>query len=208
VVLDRFDHDVVLEGGCGHLHASGAADCGVGDVAVAPDFVRGVDDDHALVRVVGEDAGDFAQHRRLADAGAPEEENAFAAEDEVFDDADGAVDGAADAQREADDLAAAVADAGDAVQRPFDTGAVVVAKVADVFGDVLEVLFGDLAVAEHDFAAGVARLREAAKVHDDFEQVDAAGLLAQEFADVGGQRLKQQIEVVGDDAFGDDGIFG
>ena len=117
----------------------------MGDVAVAADFVRGVDDDDALVRVVGEDAGDFAQHGRLADARAAEEEDALAAEDEVFDDADRAVDGAADAAGEADDLAAAVADAGDAVERALDAGAVVVAELADVVDHELDVVFGDFA---------------------------------------------------------------
>ena len=140
VIFDRFDHHRVLERGGGHLHPACAADRGVRDVAVAGDFVGRVDDDDAFAGVIGKDASDFAEHGGLADAGATEEEDALAAGNEVFDDADGAVDGAAHAAGEADDLAAAVADAGDAMERPFDAGAVVVSEGADVGDDVLEVL--------------------------------------------------------------------
>ena len=75
VVLDGLDHHRVLEGGRAHLHAAGAADGRVRDVAVAGDLVGGVDDDDALVEVVGQDARGLAQHRRLADAGTAHDED-------------------------------------------------------------------------------------------------------------------------------------
>jgi len=205
VVLDGLDHDRVLIRGGRNLHAAGAADGGMGDIAVAADFVRGVDDDDALVGVIGEDAGDFAQHGGLANAGAAEQEHTLAAENEVFDDADGAVDGAPNAAGDTDDLAPPVADAGDAVEGALDAGAVIEAEFADVVDDVEEVVLGDFLVGEDDFAAGVASLGQAAEVHDDFEEAGAALGLAQDVADAGGQGIKKKIEVVGDDLLG---VFG
>ena len=201
VVFDGFDHDGVLREWGGDLHAAGAADGGVWDVAVAADFVGGIDDDDALVRVIGEDAGDFAKHGCFADAGLAQEEDALAPEDEVFDDADGAVDGAADAAGEAHDLASPVADAADAVEGALDAGAVVIAEVTDVLDDELEVLFRHFFVAEHDFAAGVARLGQTAEIHDDLEQVGPAFGRAQSFDDARWESIEQEVEVVGDDLF-------
>ena len=48
VIFDGFDHDFMLQGGRCDLHAAGAADGWVGDVAVAGDFVAGIDDDDAF----------------------------------------------------------------------------------------------------------------------------------------------------------------
>ncbi len=93
VVLDGLDHDRVLTVGRLDLHAPGAADAGVRDVAVAGDLVAGVDDDDALVEVVGQHAGSLAQHRRLADAGPSHDQDRLAGFDEVIDDLDGAEDG-------------------------------------------------------------------------------------------------------------------
>ena len=83
VVLDRLDHDLVLQGRGADLHPPGLADGRMRDVAVAGDLVRGVDDDDALAEVVGEDAGGLAQHRRLADAGPAHDQDRLPALDEV-----------------------------------------------------------------------------------------------------------------------------
>ena len=125
VVLDGLDHHLVLQLRGGDLHSPRAANAGMGDIAVAGDLVRRVDDDDALVHFVREEAGDLAQHRRLADAGPAEEQDALPFAHKVFDDADGAENGAADAAGQADDAPFAVTDARDAVQRALDAGAVV-----------------------------------------------------------------------------------
>ena len=103
VVLDRLDHHRVLHRRRRHLHAPRAADRRVRDVAVAADLVRGVDDDDALAQIVGQHARRLAQHRRLADAGPPQQQDALARLDDVANDVDRAEDGAADAAGEADD---------------------------------------------------------------------------------------------------------
>ena len=61
-----------------------------------------------------------------------------------LDDLDGAEDGPPDAAGEAHDLAVAVADGADAVQRALDAGAVVLAEGAHVVDDVLDVARLDL----------------------------------------------------------------
>ncbi len=156
--------------GRAHLHAPGAADARVRDVAVAGDLVGGVDDDDALVELVGEHAGGLAQHRRLADARAAHDEDGLARFDEVVDDLDGAEDGPPDAAGEAHDLAVAVADGADAVQRALDAGAVVLAEGAHVVDHVLDVVLADLAVEQDLLAAAAeARLRLAPEVHDDLD---------------------------------------
>src|SRR5581483_2847564 len=123
VVLDGLDHHGVLERRLRHLHAARLADGRVRDIAVARDLVRRVDDDDALVHVVGQHARDLAQHGRLADARPAEEQRAAPGLDQVLDYLDRAEDGAADAAGETDDAPAAVADARDAVQRALDAGA-------------------------------------------------------------------------------------
>ena len=78
VVLDGLDHDRVLLGGGGDLHAPGPAYPCVGDVAVAGDLVGRVDDDHALACVVRQDPGHLAQHGGLADPRPAEQQDAVA----------------------------------------------------------------------------------------------------------------------------------
>src|SRR3972149_3146660 len=55
VVLHRLDHHRVLQLRMGHLHAPGAPDAGVRDVAVPGDLIARVYDDDAFGELVGED---------------------------------------------------------------------------------------------------------------------------------------------------------
>ena len=47
VVLNRFDHDLVLLHRLAHLHTARLAYSRMGHIAVAPNFIGGVNDDHA-----------------------------------------------------------------------------------------------------------------------------------------------------------------
>ncbi len=170
VVLDSLDHDRVLQVGCTHLHAPGAADARVGDVAVAGDLVGGIDDDDALVQVIRQHARGLAQHRRLADAGAAHDEDGLARFHEVVHDLDGAEDSASDPAGQAHDLAVAIADGADAMQRTLDAGAVVLTEGTHVVDHVLDVLGADLALREDLLAtAAETGLRLAAQVHDHLD---------------------------------------
>ena len=97
VVFHRFDHHGVLLGGRGHLHPARPADARVRDVAVAGDLVRRIDDNHPLLELVGQDAGHFAQQRRLTHAGLTQDKDARPALHEVADDVHRPEDRAADA---------------------------------------------------------------------------------------------------------------
>ena len=59
VILDGFDHHVVLQGCVGNLHAARVADAAVRDIAIPADLVGRVDDDDALT-ILGEHAGALA----------------------------------------------------------------------------------------------------------------------------------------------------
>src|ERR1700716_1041228 len=140
------------------------------DVAVSRDLVGGIDDHDTFREIVSENTRDLTQHRRLADTGSTEKQDAPPGLDDVADDLDGPVDGAADAESQAHDLAGAVPQRADAVQRSLDTGTVVAAELTDVRDHVREVFGGDLAVRQHLFTAHEARFREATEIHHDLEE--------------------------------------
>ncbi len=129
--------------------------------------------------------------------GPAEDQKGLPGLDDVADDVDGAEDRATDAAGQPDDLARSVADGADAVERTLDAGPVVVAEHADVVDDVRDVGVGDLAVEQVLLAGREARLRPAAEVHHDLEQVGTVREAAQPIADLRRQRLHEGIEVVG-----------
>ena len=196
VVLDRLDHHLVLERRRADLHPARLADGRVRDVAVAGDLVGGVDDDDALAHVVGQDARGLAQHRGLADPRPAHDQDRLPALDEVVDDLDRAVDGPPDPAGQPDDLAVAVADRADAVERPLDAGAVVVAERPDVLDDEGDVRLDDLAVEQAHLRIREAGLRPAAEVHDDLDQGVAIRQGVDRGHDLGRQGSEQGVEVV------------
>src|SRR4029077_16774266 len=135
--------------------------------AVAADLVRGVDDHHALAQLVREQTRTLAQHRGLADARPPQQQDALAADHDVADDLARAGDRAPDAHGEAGDPAGPVADRGHAVQGALNAGPVVISELADVVGDVVEVRSRDGPIGQQDLAPGHASLRLAAEVEHD-----------------------------------------
>jgi hypothetical protein len=71
VVLDRLDHDGVLERWSRHLHPAGTADRGVRNVSVPGNLIRRIDNHDPLTKVIRQDTCRLAQHRRLADTRTP-----------------------------------------------------------------------------------------------------------------------------------------
>ena len=157
VVLDRLDHHLVLERRGADLHPAGLADGRMRDVAVARDLVAGIDDHDPLAHVVGQDACRLAQHRRLADARPAHDQDGLPGLDEVVDDLDRPEHRATDPAGQSDDLAVAVADGADPVERPLDARPVVVAERPDVVDHEGNVRLADLAVEEAHL-----RIRESA----------------------------------------------
>src|SRR5205085_3855878 len=135
-------------------HPAGPPDGRVWDIAIAADLVRGVDDDDALLEIVGQNSGRFAQHRRLADAGPAHHQDAAARLDQVTNDADRAEHSPPNATGQADDAAFPVADGRNSVKGALDTGPIVAAEGTNPLNDVLEVLVGDETVIQDQFVTG------------------------------------------------------
>ena len=201
VVFDRLDHHAMLGGRGRHLHTPRPPDRRVGDVAIAGDFVGGVDDHHPLAQIVGQHPRGLPQHGRLADARSPEDQHALPRLDEVGDDRDRAVHGATDSTGEADDLPRSVANGGDTVERPFDAGAIVVAEVADALGRMGKIVTRDVGDGEHHLLVLEARHRLPPEIHDDLDQAAPGMLVLQRHhrpGDRGGQHSQQIVDRIGD----------
>ena len=196
VVLDRLDHHLVLQRWRADLHAARLADRRVRDVAVAGDLVGRVDHDDALAEVVGQHPRGLAQHRGLADAGPAHDQDRLPGLDEVVDDLDRAVDGAADPARQADDLAVPVADRADPVERALDARAVVVPERADVVDHEGDVGLGDLAIQQADLGIGEASLRATAEVEHDLDERLAIRQGMHGLDDLRRQRRQHRVEIV------------
>ncbi len=183
MVFHGLDHHAVLLLGARDLHPPRAADPGVRHVAVAADLVRGVDDHDAAERLVREEARELADGRRLADARAAEEQDRAAGEGQVGGHGRRAAHRAADAAREPDDDAAAVADRGDPVQRRVDACAIVAAEVAarGERGVEVRALDGRLGEARL-LGARKARERRAAEVEHDLHERGQVGARLEERA--------------------------
>ena len=80
------------------------------------------------------------------------------------------------------------------MQRARDAGAVVVGELGDRRHYVVEVLCGDLVLAEHDLAVGVACGRLTAEVEHDLKQV-VGRRFAERVGDAHGERLEQQLDL-------------
>jgi len=96
VVFNRLDHHLMLLGGDANLHPPRGADARVGHVAIAGDFVAGIDDDYPLADFVSEDAGYFSKLCGFADAGTSEQQNRLTRADDAVDHIDSALKSAAD----------------------------------------------------------------------------------------------------------------
>ncbi len=166
------------------------------DVAVPGDLVRRVDDHDALRQVIGEDARDLAQHRRLANTGSSEKKDAPARLDDVPDDLDRPVDGAADPERDANDLPRAIPQRADAVEGPLDTRAVVATELPDVRDDIREILGGHLALRQQVLTAHEARFRETTEIHHDLEETLESVQRAHALRKVGWKSPEQRLELV------------
>jgi hypothetical protein len=142
MILNRLDHYRMLSLDRGDLHATGATDRRVGDVAVAGNLIGGVDDDHAAS--FGGEPGRLAQDGRLPDTGSAEEENGAARTNLIGDDLSGTRDRPPDATGEANDHAGAISDGANPVQGATNPGPVVAAEATDAALHGGEVVAGDL----------------------------------------------------------------
>jgi hypothetical protein len=144
------------------------ADARVWYVAVSSYFIRRINYDDPLSKIVGEDAGDLAQHGGLAYSRASQKQDALSGFDQVLYHFYGPENGAAHAAGQSNDASPPIPYCGNAVQRALDAGPVVLSEIADARGHVFDVGFGDFDRAEHHLAAGEAGFRLPSKVKDHF----------------------------------------
>mmetsp|Transcript_2519 Transcript_2519/g.5651 ORF Transcript_2519/g.5651 Transcript_2519/m.5651 type:complete len:500 (+) Transcript_2519:372-1871(+) len=198
VILHRLDHHAVLLARVRHLHAARAADGGVRDVAVAADLVGRVDDHHALAQLVRQHPGHLADHRGLAHARPAQEQDGLRGPQQVRHHVDVARHGAPHAARQPHDLAPAVADARDAVQRALDAGAVVAAELAHggLRGVQVVLVDGRRAQALVAQLAREARLGAPAEVQDHLQERVAVLVGHQDVAHVSREHIDDHVEVV------------
>jgi hypothetical protein len=50
----------------GHLHSPSSTNGGMGDVAIARNFVGSINNDDSLLQIIGEDTGNFPKGRSFA----------------------------------------------------------------------------------------------------------------------------------------------
>jgi hypothetical protein len=140
------------------------------DVTIAGDLIAGVNDDDPLFEVVSQHTRNYTKHRRLADARSAEQQNALTRFDEITDNADRPVDCSADPARQANDIAGAVADGGDAVQGPFDAGPIVVTETSDTERNLRQILACDFVLGQPLRANLEAGFRATAQIKDELDQ--------------------------------------
>jgi len=195
VVLDRLDHHFVLECRFTDLHATGAADGRMGNIAVAGDLVRRVDNYDALL--LRQDASSLTQHGGFANGRTSDQQDALAAKDNVLNDVDGAVNGAPHTTSQSYDGFVSIANGGDAMQRSFDSAAIICVETADSRDDVIQRLSLNLPVAQFALPVHVTRGGYATKIQDDFKQFVLAVDFFEFLRDLGWQHGQEIINVVG-----------
>src|SRR2546423_11354995 len=82
------------------------------------------------------------------------------------------------------------------MQRALDAGAVVVAELADVVGNVVEIGRRHRVICQQDLATWNARLGLPAKVKDDLQQLARIDSLMEGAGEVGRQRTGQQLDLL------------
>jgi uncharacterized membrane protein (DUF4010 family) len=200
VIFHGLDHDCMLARRVCHLHASRTADGGVRDITIAGDFVRGIDHDDTFLQIVCQHACDLAQLGGLANARPAQQQEAVSRLDQIADQVNRPRHGAAHAQGQADDIAAAVANGGDPVQGPFDSGAIVGTKVSGPFDDVVQLFPCHGLPGEIQGLVGESRLGCATQIHDDLQE-RCIGQAGHSILQALGQAADQEMEVVGEGAF-------
>jgi len=164
-------------------------------VAVAANFVGGINNDHPLFLCQG--AGGFAQHGGFANARLPQNEQRFARFNQVVQNVDGAVHGASHPAGEAHNVPAPVSDGRNAVQGALEPGAVVGVKFANVFHHKIQFFARHFTPAQFFFTVHKTGSWNATQVKDNFQQVIRIIKLYHRFTNVRRQHFQKVLQIVG-----------
>ena len=168
VILHCLDHRFVLMCRSWNLHSASPTHGRVGNVSIPADLIARIHNDHALL--LGQDASDFTQHSRLANARPSKDQDAVTLGDDVLDDGDCSIYSATDAAGQTNHLFSAVADARNSMQRSRDAGPVVVVERTDARHHLCDFLVRYFGFAQNAFAVHIAGSGSAAEIHDDFKE--------------------------------------
>ena len=163
-------------------------------VAIAGDLVGGIDDDHPFLGFLRQDPGHLPQHGGFAHAGAAQEQDILSGERQVFDDLDRPEDCPAHPAGDAYDLSFPVADGRYPVESALDSGAVVVAEIADPFNHVRQVLGGNRTIVQVSVARHEPGLGQAPQVQYDLQQLVQVVAGPQDLRDSVGQHIEHQVK--------------
>ena len=194
MIFHGLDHYSVLAGRRGDLHSAGVADGRMRHIPIAGDFVGSVDDYHPFAGLVGQDPGHFPQHRGFAHAGPAQQQDVFVGQGQVFDDFDGAGYSAPGPAGNAHHLPLAVADGGNAMQGALHSGPVVIAEIAHLPHQIVQVVPADFPVIQNYISGGKAGLRNAAQIQHYLEEFRQVLRVPQAFLDPLRQHFQQPLQ--------------
>jgi hypothetical protein len=143
----------------------------MGDIAIASDLVRGIDDHYTLIGLVSEDASNFAQEGCLTHTRATKNQDRLALFHDISDQGNTAKYRSPNTAGQADDLAFAVAHRADTMESPLDTSSIIVAKFADTLNHVFKVGVGHRLCTKDHLPFWEPSLGLTAQVHHDLQQV-------------------------------------
>jgi hypothetical protein len=143
----------------------------MGNVTISSDLIAGIDNDDAFFQCIADVSGSLAQQSRLANARSAEYQDAGTFLDEVFDYLDLAEQGPSDPARQSNHVVVSVAYGGNAMQRPFDSGAVVAVEFSNLSDDRVDVPLRDPALAEGSKIEFEPSFRDTSKVQHDLDEL-------------------------------------
>jgi hypothetical protein len=138
----------------------------------------------------------FAQQGGFAHARAAQDKQGFAGFDNILNDIHRAINSPPDPAGQTDNMPAPVAQAGDAMQGAFETGAVIGIKLTDPLDHVVQFGTRDFLIDQDLFALNIARRWDAPQVQDDLQQVIVIIGFVDGFDDIPGQYTQQGIQVI------------
>jgi hypothetical protein len=137
MVFDRLDHDFMLKGGQGNLHAARSAYCRMGNIAITADFVRSINDDHAFI--ISQNTGSFSQNGCFSNTRTTQDQQVLSAFDEILEDIRSTVDCSAHATGKTNNVTSTIPYTGDSMKGTLDTGSIVGIEIANAVYNVIDI---------------------------------------------------------------------
>src|SRR5437879_7054070 len=139
VVFDSFNHHRVLFSRARYLHTTCTTDTGMRNIPITRDFIGGINDHHAFIGFVREDASYFTQQGGFTHTRATKNQDGLTLFDNITNQANTAEYRSTNTAGQADNLSLAVAYSANTMKRSLNTSAVIVAKFTNALDHVFQV---------------------------------------------------------------------